>query len=98
MPDDSLDRATPLRSAAVGASSLLLGGALAGCGRASTISGRQEEDAQGGAAARRKLLIAYFSRAGENYYHGGIPPKCRGAAGNRLRGPHFGGIRRNACT
>jgi flavodoxin len=71
MADASLDRATLLRHAAVGASGLLLGGTLAGCGQASTVSDRQEEGAQDGAARGRKVLIAYFSRAGENYYYGG---------------------------
>jgi flavodoxin len=70
MADASLDRLTLLRNALVGAAGLL-GGTSAGCGQASTVSDRQEEDARGGAAARRKVLIAYFSRAGENYYYGG---------------------------
>jgi flavodoxin len=71
-PDrSSFDRATLLRRAALGATGLLLGGTLAGCGQASTDSGRREEDARGDAAASRKVLIAYFSRAGENYYYGG---------------------------
>jgi flavodoxin len=71
MADASLDRATLLRRAAVGASGLLLGGTLAGCGQASTVSDRQEEGAQSAAAQARKVLIVYFSRAGENYYYGG---------------------------
>jgi flavodoxin len=70
MADASLDRLTLLRRAAVGATGVLLGGTLAGCGQASTASERREDDAQGG-AARRKVLIAYFSRAGEDYYYGG---------------------------
>jgi flavodoxin len=70
MADDSFDRSTLLRGAVVGAAGLLVGGPLAGWGQASTRSDRQG-DARGGAAARRKVLIAYFSRAGENYYYGG---------------------------
>lgn len=72
MPDrGSLDRVTLLRRAVVGATGLLLGSTLAGCGQASTASDQRDENAQEAAAARRKVLIAYFSRAGENYYYGG---------------------------
>jgi flavodoxin len=67
----SLDRSTFLRRAVIGATGVLLGGTLVGCGQASTASGRRDDDARGGAAPRRKVLIAYFSRAGENYYYGG---------------------------
>lgn len=35
------------------------------------MSDQRDEDARGGVAARRNVLIAYFSRAGENYYYGG---------------------------
>ena len=70
MAGASLDRSTFLRRGVAGATGLLLGGTLAGCGQASTASERREDDARGG-AARRKVLIAYFSRAGENYYYGG---------------------------
>jgi flavodoxin len=71
MADASLDRSTLLRHAVVGATGLLLGGTLTGCGEASTLPDGREEDARDGAAVRRKVLIAYFSRAGENYYYGG---------------------------
>jgi flavodoxin len=71
-PDRSpLDRSTFIGRAVVGATGVLLGGTLAGWGQASPASDRRDEDARGGAAARRKVLIAYFSRAGENYYYGG---------------------------
>ena len=66
----SLDRATMLRRAMVGATSLLLSGGLAACGQAHTAVD-QQADAQDAATARRRVLIAYFSRAGENYYYGG---------------------------
>jgi flavodoxin len=64
------DRATFLGRAAAGATDALLVGALAGCGHASTGADRRKESTQR-ADARRKVLIAYFSRAGENYYYGG---------------------------
>jgi flavodoxin len=68
----TLDRSGLLRGALVGATGLLLGGALASSGQASPVSARRaREDAQGGAAEKRKVLIAYFSRPGENYYYGG---------------------------
>jgi flavodoxin len=51
----SFDRATMLRQAIAGATGLLLSGTLVASGQAHT----------------RKVLIAYFSRAGENYYYGG---------------------------
>jgi hypothetical protein len=66
----AFDRATFLGRAAVCATGPLLAGALAGCGRASSAADRPEESTQG-ADASRKVLIAYFSRAGENYYNGG---------------------------
>jgi hypothetical protein len=64
----AFDRATLLRQAVVGATGLLLSGAAAGCGHASTTPDRQEATTHGG-AVRRNVLVAYFSRAGENYYH-----------------------------
>jgi len=68
----TLDRSGLLRGALVGATGLLLGGALTGYGQAALASARRgREDAQGAAAAKRKVLIAYFSRPGENYYYGG---------------------------
>ena len=68
----TFDRSSLLRGAVASAAGLLLGGTSAGCGEASTASDRPaSEDAQGSGAARRKVLIAYFSRAGENYYYGG---------------------------
>lgn len=72
MPDAAFDRSTLLRGALVGSAGVLLGGASAGRGQALGVSAsRASEDARGGAAAKRKVLIAYFSRAGENYYYGG---------------------------
>jgi flavodoxin len=56
---ESFDRATMLRRAVVGATGVLLGGTLA--------RSAQAEDAR---AAMPKVLIAYFSRAGENYFYG----------------------------
>jgi flavodoxin len=68
----TLDRSGLLRGALVGATGLLLSGALTNRGQAAPVAaGRGREDAQGGAAAKRKVLIAYFSRPGENYYYGG---------------------------
>jgi flavodoxin len=68
----AFDRATLLRQALVGATGALLAGTLAGCGQASTGADRREDTTQASAASRnRKVLIAYFSRAGENYYYGG---------------------------
>jgi hypothetical protein len=60
-----------LRRTFVGATGVLLSGALTSCGQASPLSERRGRvDAKGDAAAKRKVLIAYFSRAGENYYYG----------------------------
>jgi flavodoxin len=66
----AFDRATLLRQAVVGATGALLAGTLAGCGQAST-EGDRREDSRQESDASRKVLIAYFSRAGENYYYGG---------------------------
>jgi flavodoxin len=66
----AFDRATLLRQAVVGATGALLAGTLAGCGQAST-EGDRHEDSRQESDASRKVLIAYFSRAGENYYYGG---------------------------
>lgn len=66
----AFDRATLLRQAVVGVTVLLLSGAGAGCSRASTTPDKREADTHRG-AVRRRVLIAYFSRAGENYYYGG---------------------------
>jgi len=69
---DTFDRATLLRQALAGATGVVLSGALAGCGQASTGTDRREDTARASAVSRnRKVLIAYFSRAGENYYYGG---------------------------
>ena len=65
----AFDRATLLRQTLVGATGALLAGTLAGCGRASTGADRRGDTTQ--ADATHKVLIAYFSRAGENYYYGG---------------------------
>ena len=67
-----VDRLAFLRGAVGGATGLILGGTLAGCGQASTVSDRRQEgNAGGGVAASRRVLIAYFSRPGENYHYGG---------------------------
>jgi flavodoxin len=64
----TLDRSGLLRGALVGATGLLLGGALTRSGLASAAAARRgREDAQGDAGAGRKVLIAYFSRPGETY-------------------------------
>lgn len=64
----TLDRSSFLRGALASATALTLGGALSGCATASPGQPRPERvDHAGG----RKVLLAYFSRAGENYYYGG---------------------------
>jgi flavodoxin len=65
---DTFDRATLLRHALVGATGAVLAGTLAGCGQASTGTDRRGEAA---GSRNRKVLVAYFARAGENYYYGG---------------------------
>jgi flavodoxin len=68
----AFDRATLLRQAVVGATGALLAGTFSGCGHASRAADSREGTRDASAVSRnRKVLIAYFSRAGENYYYGG---------------------------
>jgi flavodoxin len=67
---DVFDRATLLGRAVAGTTGALLAGKFAGRAQAFTTAGGREESTQR-ADASRKVLIAYFSRAGENYYYGG---------------------------
>ena len=70
---DRPTRRTVLRAAAVGA--VGLAGALAGCAGAErpAVSGSTPSapSATSAPAAGRRVLVAFFSRAGENYYYGG---------------------------
>ena len=70
---DRPTRRTVLRAAAVG--TVGLAGALAGCAGAErpTVSGSTPSapSVTSAPAAGRRVLVAFFSRAGENYYYGG---------------------------
>jgi flavodoxin len=69
---DQISRRAALRAAAVGAAGLAA--ALAGCsspgGTANTSTAAVASNTTPGSPGRR-ILVAFFSRAGENYYYGG---------------------------
>ena len=68
------DRRSVLRSAAVGLAGALFGAGAAGCTPGNTmpapVTPPQASTAEGRETGAR-VLLAYFSRAGENYYYGG---------------------------
>jgi flavodoxin len=67
-----ISRRTVLRTATVGAAGLAA--ALAGCsgpGGTRSTSTTAAANATTAGPARRRSLVAFFSRAGENYYYGG---------------------------
>src|SRR3954447_2525114 len=68
---DHATRRTVLRAAAVG--TVGLAGALAGCAEADrpTQPAAPAAPPATNAPAGRRVLVAFFSRAGENYYYGG---------------------------
>lgn len=68
-----LGRRAFLRGVLAGAAGIVIGAQMSGC---SGSSPRRVDDEPGDALARptsmgSKVLLAYFSRAGENYYYGG---------------------------
>ena len=62
-----------LRFAATGVAGAAVGVPLTGCGANSPSDAGPEPDPDGrpSAAGGRRILLAYFSRAGENYWNGG---------------------------
>ena len=69
----TLGRRSFLRAALVGAAGVAVGIPMSGCSQLSPRRA-QHEPGRGSvrpAPARSKILVAYFSRAGENYYYGG---------------------------
>jgi flavodoxin len=70
-----VDRRSALRLSAIGLTGALLGTGLSGCttGEATTMEspGAAPQQSTGGTGGRPRVLLAYFSRAGENYYYGG---------------------------
>ena len=71
----TLRRRTFLRAALAGAAGVALGAQLSGCSESSPRRADDEpapEPAPAGSTATgSRVLLAYFSRAGENYYYGG---------------------------
>lgn len=69
----ALGRRSFLRSALLGAAGVIVGAQMGGCSAPSTrLMGPGAAQASAApASAGSKVLLAYFSRAGENYYYGG---------------------------
>src|SRR4051812_44884913 len=65
----ALDRRSFLRAALVSVTSAVAGAGRIGC--TSAPSPRPQPTETGTTVRRNKVLLAYFSRAGENYYYGG---------------------------
>lgn len=68
-----LGRRSLLRSVLAGVAGAAIGIPMSGCSRSSPRHGHDEPGRRPGrsAPAGGKILVAYFSRAGENYYYGG---------------------------
>jgi flavodoxin len=69
----ALGRRSFLRGALLGAASLVVGTQMSGCSTLSTrlVGARTAQASVAPAPSESKVLLAYFSRAGENYYYGG---------------------------
>ena len=69
----TLGRRSFLRAALVGAAGVAVGIPMSGCSQSSPRHGHDEPEhgSVRSAPASGKILVAYFSRAGENYYYGG---------------------------
>jgi flavodoxin len=77
----ALGRRSFLRSAVLGTAGVVLGSQMSGCsvsssrltgpGTAQASAAPAAADSIAPAAVGSKILLAYFSRAGENYYYGG---------------------------
>ena len=69
----ALGRRSFLRSALLGAAGVVVGTQMSGCSTSSTrLMGPSAAQASvAPAPTESKVLLAYFSRAGENYYYGG---------------------------
>jgi flavodoxin len=72
----SADRRSVLRSAAIGIAGALVGAGASGCTSGNNTMPAQDtpptiEGTSEGRKTGARVLLAYFSRAGENYYYGG---------------------------
>lgn len=69
----NISRRSALRGAAAGLTGALLTAGTAGCtpGRDTTVASTPSQAPAGPPQSSRRILLAYFSRAGENYYYGG---------------------------
>ena len=71
--DRAMGRRSFLRGALLGAAGIVLGSRMNGCSTSSPgLAGARTAQASAAPAqTRSRVLLAYFSRAGENYYYGG---------------------------
>ncbi len=67
----TLDHSAFLRNAFAAIASVVVGAAPTGSGGLSGADAASAAIQGTPTASRRRVLLAYFSRAGENYYHGG---------------------------